>query len=100
MHAIDVKKAFSKDGESWKSPTEGVWLPMVNRGDSPFTIGNETASFHFLKHILPQSLQFTGDAIQEHVQKGKYPNTRAERKAKGQLPGTENLRSPGLIHKS
>jgi hypothetical protein len=55
-----------------------------NRGDSRSTFLNETIGSHLIFGILPQTIEFSGDAITRLVKPGLYANTRAIRKVRAQ----------------
>ena len=58
-------------------------------GDSRRTFVNETLAFRLLAHFIPERTEFTGDAITELVERGKYANTRALRNAGRSENGTK-----------
>ena len=76
---------------------EEVSLRKIHRGDSRRTFVNETLALRLLAHFILERIEFTGDAITELVERGRYANTRALRKAgregnatkrKAAVPGT------------
>lgn len=53
-----------------------------SRGDSRTPLVDETAGLRLVYSVLPQRLEFAGDAVARLIQPGLYDNTRALREAR------------------
>jgi hypothetical protein len=62
---------------SQEVPSEEDSLGKLHRGDRPYTLVDENIGTALMLSILPQALEFQGDAVECYVQPGLYRKTRA-----------------------